>query len=157
MSLKHRNECLTAKVFGNLKCYCLFELCINVAMPQEFLCLILLCFVTFFNQITTNSEMNDFFLSLSACSCIYIVSQYIAQINTTRHLCKQHLRTRERPFIQFDDKFVAPEIPGTMKIAELLWPFQSQDMGLVHRKIINSLSFYQCVRMLTSRTSRYIG
>lgn len=39
-----------------------------------------------------------------------------------------------------------------MKIAELLWPFQSQDMGLVHRKIINSLSFYQCVRMLTSRT-----
>lgn len=49
LSLKHRNECLTAKVFGNLKCYCLFELCINVAMPQEFLCLILLCFVTFFN------------------------------------------------------------------------------------------------------------
>lgn len=40
-------------------------------------------------KITTNSEMNDFFLSLSACSCIYIVSQYIAQINTTRHLCKQ--------------------------------------------------------------------
>lgn len=86
-----RDECFTAKVFGiDLKCYCLFELCINVAMPQEFLCLILLCFVTFFNQITTNSEMNDFFLSLSACSCIYIVSQYIAQINTTRHLCKQH-------------------------------------------------------------------
>lgn len=49
LSLIHRDECLTAKVFGNLKCYCLFELCMNVAMPQEFLCLILLCFVTFFN------------------------------------------------------------------------------------------------------------
>lgn len=117
-----------------------------------------LSFVTLFNQITTNSEMNDFFLSLSACSCIYIVSQYIAQINKTRHLCKQRMEgRRERPFIRFDDKLVAPEIQGTMKLAELLWPFQSKDMGLDHRKIINSQSFYQCVRMLTSRTSRYIG
>lgn len=48
-----------------------------------------------------NSEMNDFFLSLSACSCIYIVSQYIAQINTTRHLCKQHFEDQREAIHSF--------------------------------------------------------